>query len=105
MSSTAVELLAEFHGITVRDAQRGLWIDAHRAAGDCDPDWCAAYSSEAARTLTPFGGYSHMSLLVDDRGGRWGGFDVEYGYLGDSVASVVEALVVTSTARLDRRLR
>jgi len=104
VSPAAVELLTEFAGLTVGEPDQSLWVDGQRAADDCDPAWCAAYGIEVGRTLTPFGAYSHMSLLVDDRGGIWGGFDAEYGYLGDSLASVVEALVVTSTGRLDRRL-
>lgn len=107
VTPAAAALLREFSGLTVfaPDSTRSLWIDGAQAAALSVPGWVEAYSECCARPLVPVGGYSHMTLLVDDSGEVWGGFDAEFGWLGASVAEVVRGLLLEpGTIRLDRRL-
>ena len=65
----------------------------------------AAYSEHLHLRLTPVGGYSHMLMMVDGTGRCWGGFDSEYGPLGESFPLAVDALLAAGPLpRLDRRL-
>ena len=107
VTDATVQLLREYTGldVTSADAARGLWIDGTRAAAWADLDWCRAYEAEAGVGLVPFGGYSHMTLLVDEGGSVWGGYDAEFGRLGGSLEDTVDALLVRpGSVRLDRRI-
>lgn len=94
--------LAEYSGVTVAsdDGRRSIRIDGHEAARHADPDWCFAYSEGIGRALTPIGEYSHMTLLIDEAGAFWGGFDADYGFMGDDIVDVVHALLVEPGSRL-----
>ncbi|MBO3750017.1 hypothetical protein J5X84_28380 [Streptosporangiaceae bacterium NEAU-GS5] len=54
----------------------------------------------------PIGGYSHMTILADEAGQIWGGFDYEFGLLGDSLNNVIQNLLVDQgpPTPLDRRV-
>ena len=100
--SAAEAILSEYSSLEFRDpaspGQR-LWIDGARAAQECDPDWCSAYEAGSDQVLTPIGGFSHATIYIDDGGRFWGGFDLEYGLLGDSLDELVHALVVLPGSR------
>ena len=101
------EVLTEYSDLVVVSASgdRRLWISGTRAAAESDVDWCMAYSGGLGLRLVPVGGHSHMTILVDEAGGFWGGFDHEYGRLGDTVEDVIHGeLIATPTVRFDRRL-
>ncbi|GAB4084053.1 hypothetical protein GCM10028784_06830 [Myceligenerans cantabricum] len=87
------------------DGLRALRIDGRAAARDADPDWCSAYAEGIGRPVTPVGEYSHMTLVIDDAGEFWGGFDADYGFMGEDVVAVVPALLVEpGSRRLDREV-
>jgi hypothetical protein len=88
-------LLSNASGLIVRARDgRELWFDGVRAVREWDPGWCRAYRAEAGRLLLPVGGYSHMMVLTDEGGGLWGGFDTEYGHVADSIAGLVQVLLL-----------
>ncbi len=63
----------------------------------------AGYSvSLAAREfLEVFSG--HMTLVIDETGAFWGGFDAEYGLMGENIVDVIRALLIEPDSRpLDR---
>lgn len=100
-------LLREYSGLAIGDEAeaRYLWVDGSRAAIEADPDWVAAYSKDLHLRLAPIGGYSHMLVMADSAGRCWGGFDYEYGLLGESLLSTIDALLAAGPVpRLDRRL-
>lgn len=103
----ARDFLAGYSGLVIAtvDRRRVLLIDGHQAARGTDPDWCAAYAEGIGRALTPVGQYSHMTLMIDEVGAFWGGFDADYGYLGQDIVEVVQALLVRpGLRRLDRKV-
>jgi hypothetical protein len=103
----AREFLAEYSGLTIAlpDGSRVLRIDGLAAARGADPDWCSAYAASIGHAVTPIGEYSHMILVMDATGAFWGGFDADYGFMGDSIVAVVQALLVEPGSRhLDREV-
>lgn len=60
----------------------------------------SAYAEGVSRSITPIGEYSHMTLVIDEVGAFWGGFDADYGLMGDDIADVVHALLVEPGSRL-----
>jgi len=99
--------LAEFSGLRVisPDATRSLLIDGDNAARHADPDWCAAYADELGVAVTPVGEYSHMTLVLDAGGVFWGGFDADFGYLGEGIEGVIDRLLIhPGSRRLDREV-
>jgi hypothetical protein len=103
----AAEVLTEYADLVVVSASgdRSLWISGTRAAAESDVAWCMAYSGELGLRLVPVGGHSHMTILVDEAGRFWGGFDYEYGRLGDTVEDVIQGvLIATPPVQFDRRL-
>ncbi len=96
--------LEEFTGLTIRSRQASeLWIDGVRAAGDASREWCEAYSASVGRRLTPVGIFkSVLTVMVDDEGDVWGGFDDDYGLLGAGGRELVSALFVDDRGHLDR---
>jgi SUKH-3 immunity protein of toxin-antitoxin system len=106
VGACAAAILREFSGLTVEseDRSRVFWIDGERAAVWVDKGWCDAYREAIGSPLVPIGGYSHMSLVVDETGGIWGGYDAEFGRLADSVEGLVRVLLVEVSGHLDRRV-
>jgi hypothetical protein len=101
----AREFLATYSGLTIRNGNRVLRIDGHRAARNADVEWCADYTEAIGRAVTPVGEYSHLTLMIDESGEFWGGFDADYGLLGKDLVEVVHALMVDPVSgRLDREL-
>jgi hypothetical protein len=101
------KVLTEYADLVVVSASgdRSLWISGARAAAESELAWCMAYSGQLGLRLVPVGGHSHMTILVDEAGWFWGGFDDEYGRLGDTVDDVVHGvLIATSPVPFDRRL-
>ncbi|MEV8027960.1 SUKH-3 domain-containing protein [Cellulosimicrobium funkei] len=101
----ARRFLEVFSGLMVTEdeGRRALRIDGHEAARHADPDWCKAYAEGIGRAVTPVGDYSHMTLVIDEVGAFWGGFDADYGLIGESIVEVVEALLIKPGSRqLDR---
>ncbi|MBL7520203.1 SUKH-3 domain-containing protein [Frankia sp. CNm7] len=97
----AREFLAEYSGlvITSEDGRSVTRIDGHEAARNAVPGWCAAYGHGIGRAVTPIGEYSHMTLVIDEAGEFWGGFDDQYGSMGDTIIDVVHELLVEPGAR------
>jgi hypothetical protein len=101
------EVLTEYADLVVVSASgdMSLWISGTRAAAESDVGWCMAYSGELGVRLVPVGGHSHMIILVDETGGFWGGFDDEYGRLGDTLEDVIHGVLIsTPPVQFDRRL-
>ena len=100
-------LLAKFSGLVIatEDGRRVVRIEGHEAARRANPDWCAAYAEGIDKAVTPIGEYSHMTLVIDESGAFWGGFDAEYGFMAIDVVDVVHALLVDlGSRRLDREV-
>lgn len=95
----ARDLLANCSGLTIRHDTRVLRIDGWKAARHADTDWCAEYAEDIGRAVTPIGEYSHMTLMIDESGEFWGGFDADYGSLGRTLLEVVRVLLVDPGAR------
>jgi hypothetical protein len=107
VSARVVAFLEAFSGLRLVGAEPGriIWVDGAEAATDSDPEWCAAYSAAIGRPLVPIGGYSHMTIFIDDRGEFWGGFDHLYGRLGGSLQDVIlDLLIHPGTRTFDRQL-
>ncbi|ASR54118.1 SUKH-3 domain-containing protein [Cellulomonas sp. PSBB021] len=105
VSLAAREFLEVFSGLVITDEEgrRALHIDGHQAARHADPDWCEAYAEGIGRAITPVGEYSHMTLVIDETGAFWGGFDAEYGLMGENIVDVIRALLIEPDSRpLDR---
>ncbi|WP_326836840.1 SUKH-3 domain-containing protein [Amycolatopsis rhabdoformis] len=99
--------LAGYSGLTIgsQDATRALVIDGHKAARCADPEWCTAYAQAIGMPVTPVGEYSHMTLVIDETGRFWGGFDQSYGLLGSDLVDVVHGLLVEpGSLHLDREV-
>lgn len=100
-------VLAAYSGLVIigEGGRRMMRIDGARAARNADPDWCVAYAEGIGRAVTPIGEYSHLTMVVDDAGDLWGGFDDDYGFLGADVVEVVRVLLVEPGVRfLDREV-
>ena len=98
----AEAILAKYSNLVVRSdsaPRQELWLDGKRAAEEADRDWCAAYEARSGQVLTPVGGYSHATIYVDEAGRFWGGFDFEYGLVGDSIGEMVNGLVLEPGSR------
>lgn len=98
----AEAILTKYSNLVFRSnsaLQQELWLDGKRAAEEADRDWCAAYEAGSGQVLTPVGGYSHATIYVDDAGRFWGGFDFEYGLVGDSIEEMVNGLVLEPGSR------
>lgn len=103
----AREILAEYSGLVVMsvDGRRSINIDGRVAARSADLGWCEAYAEGIGRAVTPVGEYSHMTLVIDEAGAFWGGFDADYGFMGDDIADVVHGLLIEpGLRRLDREV-
>lgn len=99
--------LARYSGLVVtsEDGRKTIEIDGSAAARHTNPDWCVAYAEGIGRSVTPIGEYSHMTLLIDEVGVFWGGFDDLYGVMGEDILEVVrELLIGPLTRRLDRKV-
>lgn len=94
----AVACLREFDGLQLRGdpvlQRHVLWIDAAQATRSADAAWCQAYAEAEGVAMVPVGGYSHMSVFVDERGCYWGGFDDLYGPKGDTFRELVHNLLL-----------
>lgn len=100
-------VLAAYSGLVIigEDGRRMMQIDGALAARKADPDWCVAYAEGIGRAVTPIGEYSHLTIVIDDVGDLWGGFDDDYGFLGADVVEVVGVLLVEPGLRfLDREV-
>jgi hypothetical protein len=99
--------LAEFSGLVIADdgGRRALRIDGHESARHADADWCEAYAEGIGRAVTPVGEYSHMTLMIDETGALGGSFDADYGFMGNDIVEVVQALLIDpGSRRLDREV-
>lgn len=99
---SARDLLAEYSGLEIESqhSRHTLRIDGHDAAERADPGWCDAYARGIGRALTPVGFfYSHMTLMIDEDGAFWGGFDDLYGYQGADMVEVVRNVLVERPPR------
>jgi hypothetical protein len=101
----ARELFANCSGLTIRHDRRVMRIDGWEAVRNADTGWCADYAEGIGRAVTPIGDYSHMTIMVDESGEFWGGFDDVYGSLGHTLLDLVHGVVVApASGRLDRIL-
>ncbi|MFI2102920.1 SUKH-3 domain-containing protein [Isoptericola sp. NPDC019693] len=98
---TARVFLAEFSGLVIayQEGRSALRIDGNKAALHADPDWCEAYAEGIGRAVTPVGEYSHMTLVIDESGAFWGGFDANYGLMGETITEVIQALLIDPGSR------
>ncbi|MEV6895414.1 SUKH-3 domain-containing protein [Kribbella sp. NPDC051137] len=103
----ARNFLSEFSGLTIHseDGRKSVRIDGHDAARRADVGWCLAYAEGIGRSVTPAGEYSHMTLMIDEAGVFWGGYDDLYGLMGDDIIDLVDELLIGPALRqLDREV-
>jgi hypothetical protein len=88
--------LHNFSGLEIRDITfvpaRVLWISAERACMQTDQPQIAEYSERADSQIAPIGGYSHMTIYLSQNDALLGGYDGEFGVLGQSLIECVETL-------------
>ena len=76
-------------------AGNALMIDPVRALMHADSDWLEAYQELVHERLVPVGEYSHMWVLYSPSGMFYGGFDEDFGPLGESMEEVVHDIFLT----------
>lgn len=86
--------LTEYSGIGVweGDPRSTIWIDGAAAAKAADPGWAEAYEEVLRTQLAPVGGYQPMFLFLGRDGRLYGGFDREFGYLGETLPEAMNSI-------------
>ncbi len=86
--------LAEYSQIRVTDGnpKRDIWIHGAQALRIADPGWIEAYEEVLQTVLAPIGAYQVMCIFLGQNGHFYGGFDREFGDLGNSVTEMIERI-------------
>jgi hypothetical protein len=93
--SEAEDFLAEFSGLAIRVHDRDpMIIDAADAVDVTYRSWVDAWSRRAGTYLIPVGAYSHLTVLLGRDGWLYGGYDNEFGRLGQTLAEVVATTLI-----------
>ena len=73
-----------------------IWFSAERACGLLHRAWTEDYSRRAGTGLVPVGAAyrEHLTLLVGENGNWFGGYDDEFGLLGEDVLSALDNLIL-----------
>lgn len=94
-----VEFLVSYSGLSLAvddgDRQDAIWFSAARACAGIAPGWVLDYSARARIRLAPVGECyrEHLTLLLGEDGRVFGGYDNEFGRLGDTVLAALANLI------------
>ncbi|OLF05243.1 hypothetical protein BLA60_36925 [Actinophytocola xinjiangensis] len=93
------EFLREFSGLTIGFMRYGspdeLWFAADRACESVSLAWAEDYSQRVGVAMLPVGAAyrEYLTILIDENGAFYGGFDDEFGSLGVGVLEMVDNIV------------
>ncbi len=96
----AVAFLREYSGLDLPWDRDGfadeIWFSAARICQDRDPSWVGEYAARAGTALVPVGASNtgHLMLLIGEDGRWFGGFDDEFGELGEDLLSCLDNLIL-----------
>jgi hypothetical protein len=105
----AVEFLRQYSGLQLPIVDRlgrpdEIWFSAHRACMGIASSWIRTYSDRSGTTVLPVGEayHGHLTLLIGENGHWFGGYDNEFGLIGEDLLSCLDNLI--SNAQFIRRL-
>jgi len=91
--------LHEYGGICLLTLHVGkpdeIWFSAGRACSLIDVQWVREYSSRAGVAVVPIGAAyrDHLAILLGEDGRIFGGYDNEFGLVGENVRSAISNLL------------
>ena len=94
-----VDFLREHSGLVINFDRIGpdkIWFSGQSAAELMAPAWIESYSQRIGFRLAPVGAAygEHLTLLIAEDGSWYGGFDDEFGSLGNSFLDALENLLL-----------
>jgi hypothetical protein len=97
---TAIEFLRQYSGLHLSVDLAGrpdeIWFSAHRACMHIGSSWVRDYSDRSGITLLPVGAAytGHLTLLIGENGHWFGGYDNEFGLIGEDLLSCLDNLIL-----------
>jgi len=104
-----VDFLREYSGLVINFDRAGepdeIWFSGERASELMAPDWIEDYSQRSGVQLAPVGAAygEYLTLLIAEDGSWYGGFDDEFGSMGNNFLDTLENILLNKgfVARFD----